>query len=128
MRVTVGGVEIMNTAAEQALPTAHLTTESLSHIETFRTLPLTSVLANAQQPNLNLDKIESVLVDLGQHILIGTATVVVVVCGILIAVGLKREGWKRVVSAIQGLGVGLVGPTIVAIVAGFFTGFARMLN
>lgn len=117
MKITIGGVEMMNHVAPMA-------TQAL---DTFKTIPTNGVLLNAV-PTINIDHMGDILIDLGQQILLGASGVVVVVCGILIAVGLKREGWKRVISIIQGLGVGLVGPTVVAIVAGFFAGFAKMIS
>ena len=79
-------------------------------------------------PAVDIEKMKDILIDLGQQILLGVAGVVVVACGILIAVGMKREGWSRVTSIIQGLGVGLIGPTIVAVVAALFAGFAKLIG
>lgn len=81
----------------------------------------------AQIKELNLDQLESHLMHMGQDILITTAVVFTVVCGILIIVGLKREGWKRFAGILQGLGLGLVGPVIVTGVAAFCIGIAKTL-
>jgi hypothetical protein len=122
MKATVGGVEVLS-STQQIFNQA----ETFS---TFKEYAAPAITANTApvDPNLPIDKMGSLLIDLGQDILLGVSGVVVVVCGILIAVGLKREGWKRVISIIQGLGVGLVGPTVVVLVAGFFAGFAKMLG
>lgn len=114
MKVTLGGQEILNTLAPTPV------------MDTFGSIHTPSILMTAL-PNINIDGMGSMLVDLGQQILLGTSGVVIVVCGILIAVGLKREGWKRVVAIIEGLGVGLVGPTVVMLVAALFTGLAKSI-
>jgi hypothetical protein len=119
MKVFMGGTQIMDTLAPIVQP-AHT-------VSTFKAISIPHTLM-AAIPNVNIGGMSHTLVELGQQILLGASGVVVVVCGIMIAVGLKKEGWKRVVSIIQGLGVGLVGPTVVVIVAGLFSGFAKMLT
>lgn len=75
----------------------------------------------------DLDGIANTLLDLGQDILIGAGAVMIVAVGIAMIVGLKREGWKGVVNVIQGLGIGLIGPSALAVIAKLFVAIAAIL-